>query len=135
MRLWVLDTNVVVSGLLSPFGPPGRLIDALLARKLLLAIDDRVLLEYREVLLRPKFQFDCDKVQSFLAIMSFQFPVQAIRVKGISAADPDDTKFLEVAVASKANALITGNTKHYPSATRGNVRVLKPAEAWEELAG
>ena len=30
--VWVLDTNVLVSGLLSPFGPPGRLVDALLAK-------------------------------------------------------------------------------------------------------
>ena len=53
--VWVLDTNVLVSGLLSPFGPPGRLVDALLARRLRLAFDDRIELEYREVLARSRF--------------------------------------------------------------------------------
>ena len=53
--VWVLDTNVLVSGLLSPFGPPGRLVDALLARRLRLAFDDRIELEYREILARPRF--------------------------------------------------------------------------------
>ena len=52
--VWVFDTNVLVSGLLSPAAPPGRLLDVLLARRLRLAVDDRVELEYREVLARPR---------------------------------------------------------------------------------
>jgi len=57
MDAWVLDTNVIVSGLISPLGPPGRIVDALLARKLLIAVDDRILQEYREDMGRPKFLF------------------------------------------------------------------------------
>ena len=41
-----LDTNVLVSGLLSPSAPPGRLVDALLGRRLRVALDDRVEGEY-----------------------------------------------------------------------------------------
>jgi hypothetical protein len=40
---WVLDTNVLVSGLLSANGPPGRLLDAVLSRRLTMAFDDRIL--------------------------------------------------------------------------------------------
>ena len=47
--VWVVDTNVLVSGLLSPFGPPGRLVDALQAGGLKLATDDRIEAEYRDV--------------------------------------------------------------------------------------
>jgi predicted nucleic acid-binding protein len=41
----VLDTNVLVSGLLSPHGPPGRIFDLLLGGKLTLVFDDRLLAE------------------------------------------------------------------------------------------
>jgi len=129
----VLDTKVVVSGLLSPNGPPGRLLDALLAQKLRLVFDDRILLEYREVLGRAKFRFDPERVNVFLRILSFQTHVSALPVKGLKSADPDDTKFLEVAAVSEAKILVTGNLKHYPAASRGTVRVLTPAEAWAEF--
>ena len=52
--VWVVDTNVLVSGFLSPFGPPGRLLDMLQARGLRLATDDRIEAEYRDVLARSK---------------------------------------------------------------------------------
>ena len=54
--IWVLDTNVLVSGLLNPSGHPGRLIDAVLSGHLLLAIDDRIFAEYSKVLKRLKFK-------------------------------------------------------------------------------
>lgn len=130
MDAWVLDTNVIVSGLISPLGPPGRIVDALLARKLLIAVDDRILQEYREVLVRRKFRFDHDKIHAFLGIMPFQVRVTALPVKGMQATDPADTKFLEVAAAGDGSILVTGNATHYPSAKRGGVRVLSPAEAW-----
>lgn len=131
---WVLDTNVLVSGLLSPHGPPGRLVDALLARKLQLVVDDRITDEYREVLARPKFRMDGARVAAFLAILSFQRHVSAMARKGLSASDPDDTAFLEVAVASEQRTLVTGNTKHFPAKGRGPVRLLTPAEAVQQLA-
>jgi putative PIN family toxin of toxin-antitoxin system len=130
----VLDTNVVISGLLSPHGFPGRLVDALLARRLVIAYDDRILHEYREVLARAKFRFDAERVNAFLRIMAFQIPVSAFPVKGLKSSDPDDTMFLEVAAASEGETLVTGNRKHYPPASRKTVRVLTPAEAWAEFA-
>ncbi len=134
MVSWVIDTNVVISGLLSPNGPPGRLIDALLAQRLMVVVDDRILHEYREVLARAKFRFDPDRVNTFLRIMAFQIPVSAFPVPGLKASDPDNTIFLEVAAASEGKTLVTGNTKHFPSVSRKTVRVVTPAEAWSEFA-
>ena len=48
----VLDTNVLVSGLLAPFGSSGEIIHMILAGKLVLSLDARILLEYQEVLHR-----------------------------------------------------------------------------------
>ncbi len=126
---WVLDTNVVVSGLLSPHASPGRIIDALLAGRLRLVWDDRIIDEYRRVLFRPKFRIEPAIVEAFLAILKYQHHLSAVPVSGLEASDPDDTKFLEVAHASPAKILVTGNHKHYPIATRGGVIVLAPSEA------
>jgi putative PIN family toxin of toxin-antitoxin system len=126
---WVLDTNVVVSGLLSPHASPGRIIDALLARRLMLVLDDRIIDEYRDVLSRPKFRIEHDILHAFLAILKFQHHLSAVSVAGLKASDPDDTKFLEVAHASSGRVLVTGNLKHYPRQGRGGVTVLSPAEA------
>jgi putative PIN family toxin of toxin-antitoxin system len=130
---WVLDTNVVVSGLLSPHASPGRIIDALLAGRLRVVWDDRIIDEYRRVLARPKFRIDPAIVQAFLAILKFQHHLSAVSVRGLEASDPDDTKFLEVAHASPAKILVTGNLRHYPMATRGGVMVLAPSEALKLL--
>lgn len=130
---WVLDTNVIASGLLSPHGPPGRLVDALLNRMLQLAVDDRIIAEYREVLTRPKFRMDAARVSAFLALLAFQSHVSATATKGLSASAPDDTAFLEVAATSAQQTLVTGNIKHYPEKTRGSIRVLTPAEAVGQL--
>ncbi len=70
--LWTLDINVIVLGLLSPDGPPGRLVDAALARRLRFALDDRIVREYRSVLARPKFGFKTADLSVFFGILAHQ---------------------------------------------------------------
>jgi len=47
----------LVSGALNPHDPPGRILNALLSETFTVLHDDRILSEYREVLLRPAFGF------------------------------------------------------------------------------
>jgi putative PIN family toxin of toxin-antitoxin system len=131
--VWTLDTNVLVSGLLSPDGPPGRLVDAVLARELRLALDDRIEKEYRTLVARPKFRFEASDLARVLGILSYQQHFTVTSSAGLVAAEPADTKFLEVASATAAKVLVTGNLKHYPRTGRGKVRVMTPAEAIVEL--
>jgi putative PIN family toxin of toxin-antitoxin system len=130
---WVLDTNVVVSGLLSPSGPPGRLVDVLLARRLRLAFDDRIEAEYREVLARPKLRIDPIRRDAFLAILQFQEHVIAMPWPHRAPPDEDDIVFLEVAAQTPARTVVTGNIRHFPPACRGPVTVLSPRAAWERF--
>lgn len=46
--------------------------------------------------------------------------------------DPDDVMFIEVAVSALADALVTGNRKHFPPSYCHGVRVLSPRE-WLEV--
>jgi putative PIN family toxin of toxin-antitoxin system len=131
---WVLDTNVLVSGLLSAKGPPGRLIDAVLARRLQIALDDRILEDYKEVLARPKFHFNPSGVAALWQVLPFQRHLVAMPVDGLQASDPTDTKFLEVAAATESKILVTGNPRHYPKKTTGEVQIISPSEAWLRMA-
>jgi len=130
---WVLDTNVLVSGLLSPNGPPGRLLDAILSRRLKIAFDDRILQEYREVLARPVFHFKPADVAAFWEILPYQQHLVAMPVAGLQASDAEDTKFLEVAFTTDSKILVSGNERHFPAETCGGVRVISPREAFELL--
>jgi putative PIN family toxin of toxin-antitoxin system len=62
----VLDTNVLVSGLLTPFGPSDEIVRMVSAGELILYINARILSEYEEVLHRPKFKFDKDNISILL---------------------------------------------------------------------
>lgn len=125
--LVVLDTNVLVAGLLSPFGSPARVLDLVLGGDLQVAYDDRVLAEYREVLARPKFGFAPAEVAAILSYLEAAGVRVTARPLACELPDPDDLPFLEVAAEVDA-LLITGNAAHYPPGLRGAVRVYAPGE-------
>jgi putative PIN family toxin of toxin-antitoxin system len=133
--IWVLDTNVLVSGLLSPSGPPGRLVDALLDRRLGLALDDRIEIEYREVLARPRLGIQAVRRGAFLAILQFQVYVTARPWPFRMPPDRGDVVFLEVAQETRERTVVTGNARHFPPGCRGRVIVLSPREAFERFVG
>lgn len=122
----VLDTNVLVSGLLQPLGPSGQIVRLVAGGELVLCHDPRILDEYAEVLQRVKFRFDPERVATFLEqIRADGIPVAA-RPLATRLPDPDDEAFLEVALAGGARYLVTGNLKHYPAEAREGVDVLAP---------
>lgn len=124
----VLDTNVLVAGLLTPFKAPGRGLDIVLARQVRLLYDDRILAEYGEVLARDKFGFDPDDVADLLAFLKAEGEAIVAPPLGVVLPDPDDVMFVEVAVAGRAGAIVTGNTRHFPPDARRGIPVLSPAE-------
>jgi len=131
---WAIDTNVIVSGLLSPAGPPGRLVDMILAAELQLVFDDRIEAEYCEVLGRSHLRIAASQRHAWLAILPFQCRVTALPWRHPAPPDPDDVMFLEVALQATDQVLVTGNQRHYPAGCCGPVKVLTPAQAWTRLA-
>jgi uncharacterized protein len=122
MRI-VLDTNVLVSGLLSPHGPPGRLVDMTASGTLRILVDDRILREYAEVLTRPRFGFDRAAVLALVELLAGAGEHVDASSAVVSLPDPDDAPFLEVAIAGYADALVTGNVRHFRT---GYGKVLVP---------
>lgn len=127
----VLDTNVLVSGLLYPFRSSGEIVRMTSAGDLRLCYDARVLAEYRDVLLRPKFSFSPSDVNDFLAQLEACGYAVASKTLARALPDPDDETFLEVAISGKARCLVTGNKKHYPPQHRAGVTVVSPSEFLE----
>lgn len=130
---WVLDTNVVVSGLLVTAGYSGRLLDAVLAGRLRIAYDDRIEAEYREVLARPRFAVAPERREAFLAELKNQEALIAEPWTHKMPPDPDDMPFLEVARATSVQILVTGNLRHFGPSVCGSVTVLSPRQAWIRL--
>ncbi|NOZ21907.1 MAG: putative toxin-antitoxin system toxin component, PIN family [Planctomycetes bacterium] len=127
MRI-VLDTNVLVSGLLSPFGPPAEIMRMVSSGDLTLCLDARLLSEYADVLRRPKFQFEEGKIAALLDQIEHDGLLVAPGPLPQSLPDPDDEAFLAVAIAGDAECLVTGNLDHFPAKLRQKVRVLSPTQ-------
>ena len=115
MNRAVFDTNVVVSGFLSPAGSPGRIVEWLRNGSVQAVLDDRIMAEYAEVLARPVFRLPFTEVELVLAaIRARSFRVEAATahmVRGLP--DPDDAPFLECSLAASV-PLVTGNIRHFP---------------------
>ena len=111
----VLDTNVIVSALLTAHGAEAAVLLLTLYGTISLVFSDPVLAEYREVLSRPKFKRPADVVTGVLAdIRSVGHHVRPKRMLTVCAHDPDN-RFLECAEAAEAHFLITGNKRHFPA--------------------
>lgn len=124
----VLDTNVLVSGLLTPFGPGGEIVRMVSAGKLVLYLDARILLEYQEVLYRPKFKFNKKHINTLLGfIKQYGQFVSTVPLKN-RLPDTDDELFLEASIAGKVSCVITGNLAHFPHSSRQGIKILSPSE-------
>ena len=124
----VVDTNVLVAGLLSPFGPPGEILRMIASGTLRLCFDARILTEYEEVLARSKFRFNTEQTQALMEHIEAEGVSVAGNPLALRLPDPSDEPFLESAVAGKAECLITGNTRHFPPGKRQEMAILSPRE-------
>jgi uncharacterized protein len=132
MRL-VLDTNVLVSALLTPRGPCARILADIVQGGSTLLLDARILSEWTEVLARPKFRLPPVPVKTLLGYLSSEADwILARPLAPDLLPDPDDLPFLEVA-REGSGTLVTGNIRHFPETARKGVRILDPAQALVEL--
>lgn len=108
--LWVVDTNVLVSRLLAPGGVAARSVDHALARGVLL-MSEITLEELAAVLGRDKFDpwVSREDRQRFIALLGGVARTVTITRTIQACRDPKDDKFLDVALAGGAHAIITGD--------------------------
>lgn len=126
MRI-VLDTNVIVAGLLTPYGPSAEVV-RMIVEKVQLCYDTRIFLEYKDVLSREKFSFDPQNIEQILYHIQMSGYLVNTSLLPKSLPDPDDEPFLEAALFGKAECLVTWNKKHYPEKLCQGMKILTPED-------
>jgi putative PIN family toxin of toxin-antitoxin system len=109
----VLDTNILVSALLSPFGNPAKIYKMFLTGLLSLVYSESIIEEYEDVLHRPRLNIPAGDAAMVLEAIR-QYGERAEPVAGAEPmTDEDDRVFYDTAKCSDAY-LITGNKRHFP---------------------
>jgi uncharacterized protein len=129
----VIDTNVLVSGLLSPAGNEALIILAIHQGLIGPCFSEEIIQEYAAVLARPKFSFEPDEIAAALAMFRDKGEFVAPRATARNLPDPDDTKFVDCAETAQAEFLVTGNKRHFPPEARGTVRVVSAGELLDRI--
>ena len=127
----VLDTNVLVSGLMLPDSVPGRIVAAWRGAQFELAMSEPLLEEIGRVLSYPKIQerlrWGQDEIARFLLLLRFKADI--VDITGEKAGvprDPGDDPVLATLLAADADCLVSGDTDLL--ALRDRFPILTPAE-------
>jgi len=112
----VLDTNILVSGLISPRGSPAKIIDLWQEGNYILVTSKAILNEVRRVLNCPKifhnYHLSRKRIKEYLEGLSiFAEAVRPRKRVLVIKQDPQDNKFIEAALAGRADFLVSGD-KH-----------------------
>lgn len=116
MTLAVIDTNAIVSNLLSPAGVPGQMMSRWKAGLFEIALSEAILEEIREVLIRPKIvrlsKLSADELEEFLQLLqtSAVFVKEPLMILRVVREDPDDDVILATALAANADVIVTGDS-------------------------
>ena len=111
----VIDTNVLVSGLLSPSGNEASICSPSI-RAWFTRFSEDILDEYAAVLARPKFGFPLGRDRGGASHVPQSRVSSFSRTSRAVSSDPADTKFLHCAHTAQADYIVTGNKRDFPDA-------------------
>jgi uncharacterized protein len=98
----VLDCDIIVSACLVPQGAPATIVELALLGTFTLCVSRDVLVEYREVLSRPKFSRHSERIETILEgivdISEMVLPEARLTI----SPDEEDNRLLECADSAKA---------------------------------
>lgn len=111
----VIDTNVIVSGILSRKGAPAEILNAWRERRFLLLISPAIVAEVRAVLryprIRKKYPLSDEEIDQLISLLEHD----ALLVSGSAdvtaslPADPQDEMFLACALDGGVDVIISGD--------------------------
>ena len=129
----ILDTNVLLGALISPFGPPDIIYRAWRAAKFELITSTEQLEELRRVSRYPKLKniLPAHRIGTMVNNMHRAVVLAALPLpsKDIELNDPNDVFLLSMALASEADYLVTGDRRAGLLQQRhaGRTRIVSPA--------
>lgn len=124
----IIDTNVFVSSFFG--GNPRKIIDPWKNGKITLCLSHVILDEYIDVLSKigMKDEYESEELLSlFSKGFNILFTTKTPKIEIIKN-DPDDDKFIECAVALKADAVITGDREVLALKEYMGIRILTPLQ-------
>src|SRR5262245_30848710 len=127
----VVDTNVVVSGLLWT-GPSHRILQLARAGTIDLFTSPILLAELDEVLNRKKFmrRLELARIEPRELVLEYAALARVVHPPGISPVidqDPDDDAVLACAVAARASIIVSGDRHLLDLAVFRGIRILRAA--------
>ena len=128
-KRFVVDTNVLISHLLMPDYTPGKALKCALHKGELLVSDD-TLTELAEVINRPKFDkylSSQDRKKFFEVLAPLCIRVEIIRPVH-ACRDPNDDKFLEVAINGSADFILSGDSDLLALHPFHDIPILSPSQ-------
>lgn len=134
MQKIVIDTNIIVSSCIQRNYPYLIINELFLENKFQLCVSEELLIEYYEVLARPKFSKFQDffiKAESLLADIESKSLKFKPTIKLDFISDKDDNMILELADECKADFVITGNITDFTFPTYKDTKIVTPKEYWE----
>ncbi len=132
----VLDTNVIVAGLRSARGASFRVLSLIGTGSFEIALSVALILEYEDALLRhlQHMPFDEGELGQFLDYLATVAHRQTVFYLWRPVLkDPGDDMVLELAVASRAELLVTFNERHFAGCEAFGVRVVAPRAFLAEI--
>jgi uncharacterized protein len=122
----ILDTNVIVSGVFWK-GAPFEILEAWQKRRFIL--DLPILNEYRRVLDEMTKKRPTSVLGSILEVIELHSEmVEPVSFTRTVCSDPDDDKFLEVALAADADYVVSGDVALLSLKIHHGIRIVRPAQ-------
>jgi putative PIN family toxin of toxin-antitoxin system len=110
----VLDTNVLVSAMLSGKGNEAMVLRLARAGTFTVCFSAEILEEYESVLRRPGFRLPAASIDQLLQFLRAEGIAVTPAITVTASPDDPDNRFLECAEAADAEYLVTGNKRHFP---------------------
>lgn len=134
MQKVIIDTNVLISAFIQRNYPFFIVHHCVFESLIDVCISDALMAEYLQVLKRPKFYQYPDflsKAELVLAHLEAKAIKFYPKAKVEVIADSPDNPLLELAIESKANFIITGNTNDFTLAEYHGTKIVSPRDCWE----
>lgn len=134
MRRAVLDTDVIVSGILVPNGHPAQILQAWRDGRFLLITSEAIIKEVKDVLNRPRIR---NKYQHLtpttIGRLINLLRHHSILVPGkfklrVVERDPDDDKIIVAAVEGQAEYIVAGDVDLTDLKSYHGIKIVKPAD-------
>jgi putative PIN family toxin of toxin-antitoxin system len=137
----VIDTNVLVSAVLSKSGAPAKVLDLWRKHSFIVATSEAAVQEIRRVLDRMstgrKYVLPSGEVSNLLNLLheESQIVPGQVNADGTIPQDSSDEKFLAIAIEGSADAIISGDKHLLDLGKYQNIPILTPRQFLEFLEG